>query len=52
MKTFALGLLLTFGAVGGIEHSTDNVALIQSLLVAVTGLALMYVGSKLVNSNE
>jgi hypothetical protein len=38
------GLLLTFGAVGGIENSVENSQLLTSMLVAIVGLLTMYCG--------
>ena len=38
------GLLLTFGAVGGIEASIDNEQLLGSMLLAILGLLSMYAG--------
>jgi len=38
------GLFLTFGAVGGIETSTDENGLIASMLLAIVSLATMYCG--------
>ena len=45
MWVFITGLLVTFGAVGGIEQSLDNTALLGSLFIACVGLAIMYVGT-------
>jgi len=42
---FFAGLLLTLGAVGGIETSVDNEQLTGSLLLAVIGLLAMYAGT-------
>jgi hypothetical protein len=39
------GLLLTFGAVGGIETSTDDQHLLGSMLLAILGLATMLCGT-------
>lgn len=44
MFVFIVGLLMTFGAVGGIEQSVDNTALMSSMLVAIVGLLTMYCG--------
>ena len=48
MKTaafvFFTGLILTFGAVGGIENDAP---LLDSVIVAAVGLAIMFVGTKL-----
>jgi hypothetical protein len=38
------GLILTLGAVGGIETSTDDNGLIASMLLAIVSLATMYCG--------
>lgn len=46
---FVLGLILTMGGVGGVEHSLDNLTLLQSTLIAVCGLALMLVGTSYIN---
>ena len=35
MFVFITGLLVTFGAVGGIENSVENSALLTSMLVAI-----------------
>lgn len=48
MKTFILGLLITFGAVGGVETSVDNLQLIQCGIIALVGLALMMVGTSVI----
>ena len=45
MFVFISGLLLTLGAVGGIEASVDNDQLTGSLLLAVIGLLGMYAGT-------
>jgi hypothetical protein len=42
---FITGLLVTFGAVGGVEHSVNDSELFSSLIVAFVGLAVMYVGT-------
>ena len=47
MKTAMLGLLITMGAVGGIELSMDTVALVQASAIAVVGLAVMAIGVSL-----
>ena len=43
MFVFIAGLLLTFGAVGGIEFATDE-QLLGSMLLAIVGLLTMYCG--------
>ncbi len=45
MFVFVVGMLMTVGAVGGIEQSVDNTALMSSMVVAILGLAVMYCGS-------
>ena len=45
MFVFIVGLLMTFGAVGGIEVSVSNTELMSSMLVAIVGLLTMYCGS-------
>ena len=45
MFVFIAGLLLTLGAVGGVENSVDNEHLTGSLLLAVIGLLAMYAGT-------
>ena len=45
MFVFISGLILTLGAVGGIEASVDNEQLTGSLLLAVIGLLGMYAGT-------
>lgn len=42
---FFAGLLLTLGAVGGVEVSVDAEQLTGSLLLAVIGLLAMYAGT-------
>jgi hypothetical protein len=42
---FFAGLLLTLGAVGGVEASVDSEQLTGSLLLAVIGLLGMYAGT-------
>jgi hypothetical protein len=41
---FIVGLLMTIGAVGGIENSVENSALLSSMVVAIVGLLTMYCG--------
>ena len=44
MKTAMVGLLVVFGAVGGIELAPTTLELVQSTALACVGLALMLVG--------
>jgi len=44
MFVFIVGLLMTFGAVGGIEVSVSNTELMSSMVVAIVGLLTMYCG--------
>ena len=45
MFVFVVGLLMTFGAVGGIEISATNTELVSSMIIAIVGLLTMYAGS-------
>ena len=38
------GLLLTMGAVGGVESSLDNSSLIGAVLLSIVGLSIMSAG--------
>ena len=49
MKTAMLGLLIVFGAVGGIELAPTNLELLQASALAVVGLALMAIGVSMEN---
>jgi hypothetical protein len=44
MFVFIVGLLITFGAVGGIEQSVSNTDLMSSMVIAILGLLTMYCG--------
>jgi hypothetical protein len=44
MFVFCVGLLITFGAVGGIEQSVSNTDLMSSMVIAILGLLTMYCG--------
>jgi hypothetical protein len=44
MFLIVAGLILTLGAVGGIEASVDNEQLLGSMLLAILGLLSMYAG--------
>lgn len=52
MFVFVVGLILTMFAVGGVENSITNTELLQSLAVAVTGLACMYCGTVMIKRAE
>lgn len=41
------GLIIAFGAVGGMEYQPEA-SLILQCLAAISGLSLMYVGTKLI----
>ena len=41
------GMLLTFGAVGGMEHQPDA-SLLAQIFTALVGLAWMWVGTRLI----
>jgi hypothetical protein len=45
MFVFITGLLMTFGAVGGIEQSITNEDMMSSMVVAIVGLLVMYAGT-------
>ena len=47
IRTF-IGLIVVFGAVGGIDNATDGELFITTLL-AVVGLAVMYSGVRAMN---
>jgi len=44
MFVFIVGLLITFGAVGGVEQSVTNTDLMSSMVIAIVGLLGMYCG--------
>ena len=44
MFVFIVGMIVTMFAVGGVENSITNTELLQSVLVAVTGLGCMGCG--------
>jgi hypothetical protein len=44
MFVFITGLLVTFGAVGGVEQSVTDTELLSALAVSVVGLLTMYCG--------
>ena len=44
MFVFITGLLMTMGAVGGIEVSETNTDLMSSMVIAIVGLLTMYCG--------
>ena len=46
------GLLLTFGAVGGMEDPAKMDYFLEQLAVALVGLALMFVGTLALNNSE
>ena len=45
MFVFITGLLMTFGAVGGIEQSITNEDMMSSMVIAIVGLLVMYAGT-------
>jgi hypothetical protein len=45
MFVFITGLLMTFGAVGGIEMSVTNEDMMSSMVIAIIGLLTMYAGT-------
>jgi len=44
MFLMIVGLIITFGGVGGIEVSGTDTEMLGSMLVAILGLATMYCG--------
>jgi hypothetical protein len=44
MFVFIVGLLMTMGAVGGIEQSVTNEDMMSSMVIAIVGLLTMYCG--------
>ena len=49
MKTAMLGLLITFGAVGGIDLAPTDLELLKASALAVVGLAIMAIGISMEN---
>ena len=45
MFVFITGLLMTFGAVGGIEMSVSNEDMMSSMVIAIVGLLTMLCGT-------
>ena len=45
MFVFIVGLLMTMGAVGGIEVSVTNEDLMSSMVIAIVGLLTMFCGT-------
>jgi len=45
MFVFIVGLVMTLGAVGGIEVSVTNDDLMSSMVIAIVGLLTMYCGT-------
>ena len=45
MFLFIVGLLMTMGAVGGIEVSVTNEDLMSSMVIAIVGLLTMFCGT-------
>lgn len=52
MFVFATGMLVTFGAAGGVEHSVNDSELLSSVIVALVGLATMYVGTVMIKRGQ
>ena len=44
MFVFIVGMLMTMGAVGGVEQSVTNDDMISSMVITVVGLLTMYCG--------
>ena len=45
MFVFITGLIMTFGAEGGIEMSETNTDMMSSMVIAIVGLLTMYAGT-------
>ena len=45
MFVFTVGFIMTFGGVGSIETSMDNLALLSGVIVSGVGLLIMWVGT-------
>jgi len=45
MFVFITGLIMTMGAVGGIEVSVTNEDMMSSMVIAIIGLLTMYAGT-------
>ena len=52
MFVFIVGMLITFGAVGGVENSLTNSELLQACLVALTGLGCMGCGTLMIKQAQ
>jgi hypothetical protein len=50
MPLFIAGLLLTFGAVGGVEAAETDTDMLISTMLAVPGLLMMYLGTNLLKN--
>ena len=48
---FMFGLILTMGAVGGMD-TADTIALVQCVGIALVGLSLMFVGTSAMNVSD
>lgn len=46
MLLFTVGLLVTAGGVGGVEHSESTLALLGATLVSGLGLLAMWIGTE------
>lgn len=40
-----LGMILTFGGVGGIETSTTDTDMLGAMIISIVGLLVMYAGT-------
>ena len=45
MFVFIVGMLMTMGAVGGIEVSETNTDMMSSMVIAIVGLLTMFCGT-------
>jgi hypothetical protein len=52
MFVLIIGFLITLGGVGGVENNVETIAMLDSLVISIVGLAIMYCGALgLRNSN-
>lgn len=52
MFLFVAGLVMVLGGTGGVEQSISNLELIQSLAVAIVGLAVMGCGVLAIKTSQ
>ena len=52
MFVFVVGLIVTFGAAGGVEAAETTAAVIDSVIVAAVGLLMMWVSTLSFGSSQ